>query len=207
MTKPVPDVDTYIANAPEFARPILEKIRAAFHAGCPELEERIKWGVPSFEYKGMLGGMSAFTQHVSFGFWKSRLMENFARDLGAEPAASLMRVHVRSVADLPPKKVLVAFVREAKRLNDEGIKEPARAPARSPRKLVIPADLKRALASDAKARRTFESFPPGQQREYVEWITSAKREATRAERVATAVAWLAEGKRRNWKYERRSGSA
>ncbi len=56
----VPDIDTYIADAPAFARPILTKIRAAFHAGCPELEERIKWGVPSFEYKGILGGMAAF---------------------------------------------------------------------------------------------------------------------------------------------------
>ncbi len=198
-----PDVDTYIANAPEFAQPILTKIRTAFHAGCPGLEERIKWGVPSFEYKGMLGGMAAFKAHVALGFWKSRLMEDFDKTFGVAPAASPMRVHLRTVADLPPKKVLVAYVKEAKRLNEEGIKEPKRAAAPAGRTVVVPPDFRKALAANARAQAVFASFSPSQQREYVEWITSAKRETTRAERVATSVAWLAEGKRRNWKYEKR----
>jgi uncharacterized protein YdeI (YjbR/CyaY-like superfamily) len=203
MTTRAPDVDTYIANAPAFAQPILVKIRAAFHAGCPELEERIKWGIPSFEYKGLLGGMAAFKAHVALGFWKSRLLEDFETTFGVDPAASPLRVHVRTVADLPPKKVLVAFVKEAKRLNDEGIKEPKRSQARAPVAVAPPADFKKALAANSRAKATFASFSPSQQREYVEWITSAKRETTRAERIATSVAWLAEGKRRNWKYENR----
>lgn len=97
-----PRVDAYIAAAAPFARPILERVCAAFHAGCPDLSETIKWGVPMFQRNGILGGMSAFKAHVGFGF---------------------------------------------------------------------------------------------------EWVTEAKREETRAKRLTQTVAWLAEGKRRNWRYE------
>lgn len=198
-----PEVDAYIAKSPEFARPILAKIRDAFHAGCPEIEERLKWSAPSFEYKGLLGGMVAFKKHVAFGFWKSRLMEDFDRIFAKGPRASAMIARVESLADLPSKKVLVAYVKEAKRLNDEGIKEPKRAQPKRSAKVEVPADLKKALAKNAAARKTFEEFPPSQKREYVDWITEAKQAATREKRLKTAVDWMAEGKRRNWKYERK----
>lgn len=204
MGKRSVEVDAYIAGAPEFARPILEKIREAFHAGCPELEERIKWGSPSFEYEGMLGGMAAFKRHVSFGFWKSRLMEDFGRLFARGPRSSAMVVRVETAADLPAKKVLVAYVREARRLNEEGIREPRRSTAREPVRVTLPPDLKAALARHAKARATFEGFAPSHRREYVEWITEAKREETRRKRIETTIAWLAEGRHRNWKYERKA---
>ena len=57
-----------------------------------------------------------------------------------------------------------------------------------------------ALKKNKKALATYEQFPPGQKREYVEWITEAKQEATRQKRLATAVEWMSEGKPRNWKY-------
>ncbi len=195
------EVDVYIRKAPEFARPILEKIREAFHAGCPGLEERIKWGVPSFEYKGMLGGMAAFRRHVSFGFWKARLMADPEELFRGAPRASPMGVRVNTLADLPRKKVLVAYVKEARRLNEAGIKEPKLArPKRSARVEVL-TELVEALDRNPAARRTFDAFPPSCKREYVEWILEAKREETRAKRLATTIEWLAQGKRRNWKYE------
>ena len=95
------EVTAYIAKSPEYARPILVKLRDAFHAGCPEIEERLKWGMPSFEYKGMLGGMAAFKQHVTFGFWKSRLMEDFHDIQTGEPRGGMMGARVTSVAELP----------------------------------------------------------------------------------------------------------
>lgn len=64
-----------------------------------------------------------------------------------------------------------------------------------------PDDLLVALARDARARAASEAFPPSARREYVEWITGAKREETRIKRLQQAVEWMAEGKRRNWKYE------
>jgi uncharacterized protein YdeI (YjbR/CyaY-like superfamily) len=195
-------LDAYVAKAPEYARPIIAKIRDAFHAGCPELEEKIKWGHASFEYKGMLGGMAVFKKHVTFGFWKSRLMDDFDNLFTRGARSSPMGARVESLADLPPKKVLVAYVREAKRLNDEGIKEPVRAkPKRSPN-VDVPPDLTAALKKNAKAKKAFEGFSPSHQREYVEWLTEAKRDETRAKRLTTTLEWLEEGKHRNWKYER-----
>jgi uncharacterized protein YdeI (YjbR/CyaY-like superfamily) len=195
-----PRVDAYIEGAADFARPILVKLREAVHAGCPDVEERIKWGMPSFEYKGMLAGMVAFKATVGFGFWKSRLIPGFEETFGAEGAASGMRAKFASVKDLPPKKVLVAFVKEAKRLNDEGIAEPKEATKKKP--IEVPADLAAALAKSAAAKKTFAAFSPSHRREYVEWIVEAKREETRAKRIAQAVEWMAEGKSRNWKYQK-----
>lgn len=195
-------VDAYIKKAPEFARPILERIRDGFHAGCPELEEKIKWGHASFEYKGMLGGMAAFKQHVTFGFWKSRLMDDFDKLFQRGAKSSAMGARVESLAGLPPKKVLVAYVREAKRLNDEGVKEPLRARPKRTTEVEVPAVLTAALKKNAKARATFEGFSPSHKREYVEWITEAKRDETREKRLKTTIEWLEKGKQRNWQYER-----
>ena len=197
-----PQVDAYIEKAAPFARPILQRLRRVFHDACPEIEEKIKWGCPSFEYKGMLGGMASFKKHVTFGFWKSRLMDDYDKLFQRGPRSSPMGARVESIKELPSKKVLVAYVKEAKRLNDQGLKEPKRAaPKRSP-KVDVPADLKALLAKNAKARAAFEGFSPSHKREYVEWIVEAKRDETRAKRLKTTLEWLAEGKHRMWKYER-----
>jgi uncharacterized protein YdeI (YjbR/CyaY-like superfamily) len=151
---------------------------------------------------GILGGMAAFKAHVAFGFWKSRLMPDFERTFGRPGRASAMGARVESLADLPPQRDIVGFVREAVRLNREGVKEPKAAqPRRAPR-VSVPADLKAALAGDARARATFEALPPSHKREYVEWIVEAKRPQTRSRRLQTTLQWLAAGKRRNWRYER-----
>lgn len=201
MAKRNPAVDAFIARSRADARPILARVRAAFHAGCPELEERIKWGVPSFEYKGMLGGMAVFKHHVTFGFWKSRLMEDFEKAFGRPGRASAMGARIVSLQDLPAKAALVAFVKEAKRLNDEGIKDSKRARPKRSSRVAVPADLKAALVKSNSARAAFASFSPSHQREYVQWIVEAKRPATRAKRLATTMEWLAAGKHLNWKYE------
>lgn len=196
-----PRVDAFIARAPDFAQPILARLRADFHAGCPELRETIKWGVPFFEHKGLLGGMAVFKAHVSMGFWKSRLMPGFEQTFGRPGRASCMVARFATKADLPPKKVMTGFVREAKRLNEEGIQEPKRAaPARRP--VVVPAELKKALAKSARARACFAELPPSHRRNYVEWITEAKRPETRARRLAAAVASLAAGSRRYWEFQK-----
>jgi uncharacterized protein YdeI (YjbR/CyaY-like superfamily) len=196
-----PDVDAYIAAAPAYARPILTRIRAAFHAGCPDLQERLKWRTPSFEYEGLLGGMAAFKAYVTFGFWKSALMADFHATYSGRPRATMFGERVESLAGLPARTVLIDYVREARRLNEEGVQEPRPARPKRPIRVAVPPDLAAALARNARAGSTFASFAPSHRRDYVEWVTEAKREETRKRRVATAVEWLAEGKRRNWKYE------
>ena len=58
-----------------------------------------------------------------------------------------------------------------------------------------------ALKAAPKAKATLDGFPPSAQRDYLEWIADAKQDATRQKRIATAIEWLGEGKRRHWKYQ------
>jgi len=87
------------------------------------------------------------------------------------------------------------------KLNEDGVKVPAARKAAPRPAPETPADLLAAFKQDKAAQATFDAFPPSCKREYIEWIVEAKREDTRAKRLAQAVEWLAEGKRRNWKYE------
>jgi uncharacterized protein YdeI (YjbR/CyaY-like superfamily) len=197
-----PRIDAYIAKAPEFARPILAHLREAVHAGCPDVEETMKWSSPHFMYKGMLCGMSAFKQHCVFGFWKGKLVLDVAAEKAQSAGGHFGRIE--SVRDLPPKKEIVRLVKEAARLNDEGVKAPVHRKSKGPRPdLPVPPALTAALVGNRKARETFEGFSPSHRREYSEWIGEAKSEETRTRRVAQAIEWMAEGKSRNWKYAKR----
>ena len=196
------DVDRYIEAAADFARPILEKLRELAHQACPELEETIKWRVPHFEHRGILFGMAAFRHSVGLGFPKSGLMADPAGLFGKGDEARGYAWKPRSLDDLPEDEVVIAYIREAARLNVAGVRKPRPAAGSRPEP-EVPADLATALAGHAAARETFENFSPSHRREYVEWITEAKREDTRARRLATTLEWLAEGKPRHWKYQKK----
>ncbi|MFZ5553314.1 MAG: YdeI/OmpD-associated family protein [Bacteroidota bacterium] len=196
-------VDAYIAKAAPFAQPILKHLRELVHKGCPEVEETIKWGMPSFEYKGPYCGMASFKQHAVFGFWKSKLLEDPKNYLGENKAnggAAMGNLGcLATLKDLPPDKAMLNFIRQAKKLNDEGVKVPKK-PAAKKADVVAPAYFITALKKNQKALATYNKFSPSNKREYVEWVTEAKTEETRQRRLETAVAWMAEGKIRNWKY-------
>jgi uncharacterized protein YdeI (YjbR/CyaY-like superfamily) len=197
-----PRIDAYIAKSPDFARPILEQFRAIVHDACPEVIETVKWGRPAFEYAGaLMCSIAAFKHHCSIGFWKAPLLTFGGRPLGFGKDAQFS--HLASARDLPARSALIKLVKQAARLNAAGVKESvmtASGPRRPRRPLPPPADLQRALAANKRAQKVFDSFPPSHKREYIEWITEAKRAETRAQRLATTLEWLAEGKPRNWKY-------
>lgn len=188
-------VDAYIRKAPEFAQPILEKIRAAWHGACPDINETIKWGIPYFERNGLVGGMAAFKAHVSLGFWKAKQLSDPQGILGEGSSMSARRI--RSLDDLPHERILLAYMREAVALNDTERAPQPRKPART---LPLPDDFLKAMQRNRKALATFEAFAPSQRREYIEWVVEAKQAATRERRIAQSVEWLAEGKPRHWKY-------
>jgi uncharacterized protein YdeI (YjbR/CyaY-like superfamily) len=198
-------VDTYIAKAQPFAQPILSHVRGLVHKACPEVTETIKWGMPSFEYKGPYFGFASFKQHCTFGFWKAKLLKdpkNYLGDRktsGGEPMGHFGRV--TSLKDLPPDKVFLDFLKQAKKLNDDGVKSPRVVKAR--KELKTPSYFLDALKKNKKALALFEAFSPSHKREYVEWITEAKTEATREKRMDQALEWISEGKPRNWKYMRK----
>ena len=197
MSKKDPRVDAYIAKSPEFARPILTHLRELVHATCPDVEETMKWSFPNFMYKGMFCSMASFKEHCSFGFWKGSLIVKDGKRETEKGMGHLGRI--TSMSDLPTKKVITDYIKTAMKLNDEGVKPPARV-KKPPRELIVPEDLAARLKDNKKARATFEGFSPSNKREYVDWITEAKTEATRVKRLETTLEWLAEGKVRNWKY-------
>src|SRR5687768_16626430 len=194
-----PRVDDYIAKSAPFARPILRKIRAAVHAGCPEVEETMKWSFPHFMHHGILCSMASFKSHCAFGFWKEQLMTGTSGPGGAV-APNFGRV--TSLKDLPSKQAFVRLVKEAVRLNEDGIKPQRKAPQDRSRSVRAPADLMAALRNNPEARVAYEELSPSHKREYIEWITEAKLDETRKRRVATAVEWIAEGRIRDWRYVR-----
>lgn len=192
-------IDAYIAKSANFAQPILAHLRELVHAACPEVEETMKWSFPHFMYKGMLCGMSAFKQHVAFGFWKGKLVVD---DTGQSLEDAMGQFgRITCMGDLPPKKTHSTYVKKAMALNDAGVKSPTRVKSAKPKpEATVPDDLAAALKKNAKARKTFDAFTPSARREYIDWLTEAKRETTRVQRLATTLEWLVEGKQRNWKY-------
>lgn len=193
MGKKSPQVDAYIAKAAPFAQPILERVRAVFHKADPDIAEAMKWSAPFFEHEGIVGQMAAFKNHVRWGLWKAALIDG---------APAMGEGKISDVSELPPEKEMIRLIKQAVQLNLAG--EKVQRPSKTPQPLPdAPDDLLAALRKQKGALANFEKFPPSHKREYIDWIVDAKQEATRAKRIAQAAEWIAEGKSRNWKYERK----
>jgi uncharacterized protein YdeI (YjbR/CyaY-like superfamily) len=196
MPKTDKRIDAYIAKAPDFAKPILTRIREIVHEGCPDVEETLKWSAPTFMYAGaIMCGMVTFKEHCAFHFWKGQLfMPEKKEDDGRGQFGRLTKV-----SDLPSKKVIVGYIEQAMAINEAGttVKRPVKAKP----KLATPSSFTTALKKNKQAHSTFGEFSPSAQREYVEWIAGAKTDATRNKRIEQAIEWIAEGKKRNWKYQ------
>jgi uncharacterized protein YdeI (YjbR/CyaY-like superfamily) len=195
MSRKDPRVDAYIANAGNFAKPILQHLRKLVHANCPEVEETLKWNSPFFMYKGILCNMAAFKEHCSFGFWKGELV------LKKKATAHGQFGRITALSDLPKDTVLAGYIRKAVALKDSGIKEPVAPKPKTTKELEVPNYITAALKQNRKALATFEEFSYSHKKEYVTWIVDAKQEETRQRRLATMLQWLIEGKSRHWKYQ------
>ena len=165
MAKKNPRVDAYIEKSAPFAKPILKHLRKIVHAGCPGVEETIKWSMPHFDYKGMMCGMAAFKEHCAFGFWKAKLIlpPNYK---GEDREGMGQFGCITSIADLPDEKTLTGYVRKAAELNEAGTKLSGRDKPKPKAPLKMPAYFSSALNKNAKAKKTFENFSPSHQREY-----------------------------------------
>jgi uncharacterized protein YdeI (YjbR/CyaY-like superfamily) len=195
-------IDAYINKSADFARPILIHLRKVVHNACPDVQEKIKWGMPHFDYKdNMLCSMASFKQHCAFSFWKASLMKDKTLMMNAKSETSMGHLgRITSLKDLPSEKKLISYIKEAMKLNDEGVKLDKK-PQAAKTKLNIPKELASALKSNRKAEGTFNEFSYSNKKEYVEWNKSAKTVDTRNKRLETAVEWLEEGKVRHWKYK------
>lgn len=193
-----PRIDDYIAKAQPFAQQILTHVRNRVHAVLPDVQEDIKWRMPAYLVGGKLVLITAaFKEHTALNFWRGQELESRHDTVGAMGQFG----KIKSLEELPSDAELDRLIREAAELAEAG--PSPRKPKHEPRPAAeMHPEFAAALDAAPTAKATFESFPPGQRREYADWIAEAKQDATRQKRIATAVEWLSEGKRRNWKYEK-----
>jgi len=188
-------IDDYIAKAAPFAQPILRHIRETVHAAVPGLVESIKWSMPHFLHNGKnLAGMAAFKAHCAM----------MIHGDGRQGDAMGQFGKIAALSDLPGDNELKSkLVAARERIDAEGtaLKKKPEGKKQPKPELPIPAELVAALEANPAAKATLDAFAPSHRREYVEWISDAKQAATRDKRIAQAIEWLAEGKKRNWKYE------
>jgi uncharacterized protein YdeI (YjbR/CyaY-like superfamily) len=196
-----PKVDDYMANAADFAKPVMAHLRKLLHKTCPGVIEEMKWGIPHFDYKGeMMCIFAAYKSHCAFTFWKESLMSD--PKLKANPTVKAINRYmgkITALSDLPSDRQLVAYIKEAMALNDNGVKLPPRK-SDKPKDIAIPDYLAKRLAANPKVKAVFEGQSASFRKEYLVWITDAKTDETREKRMAEALAWIAEGKGRFWKY-------
>ena len=198
-------IDAYILNAERFAQPVLNHLRELVHVACPGVQETVKWSFPHFEYNGsILCSMASFKKHCAFGFWKASVMKDPHKLFELQERTAMGHLgRIESIDDLPSDKILISYIKEAAKLNKEGVKLPSRTKPVTTVKSIDPPDyMLKALKKNKKAWSNFEAFSPGRKKEYIEWITGAKTEATRTKRVSDMLEWVEEGKIRNWKYLR-----
>lgn len=192
-----PRIDAYIATAQPFAQAILSHVRERVHAVLPDVQEDIKWRMPAYMVGGKLVLITAaFKEHAALNFWRGQELESRHDSVGAMGQFG----RIKSLEELPPDVELDRLIREAAELA-KAAPTPRKAKHEPRTAAEIHPEFAAALESASAAKATFDSFPPGQRREYVDWIAEAKQDSTRKKRIATAVEWLSEGKRRNWKYE------
>ncbi len=198
-------IDAYIMNAQRFAQPILNHLRELIHVACPGVQETMKWSFPHFEYNGsILCSMASFKKHCAFGFWKASVMKDPHELFELKERTAMGHLgRIESMDDLPSDKILISYIKEAAKLNKEGVKLPSKAKPITKASIEPPDYMLKALNKNKKAWSNFEAFSPGQKKEYIEWIAGAKTEATRSKRVSDMLEWVEEGKIRNWKYLRK----
>ena len=194
------NIDEYIENAAPFAKPILNHLRKLVQENCPGVEEKIKWGMAAFDYKGPFASMASFKEHASFGFWKAKLMKDADRLLDNQSTGMGHLGRITSLKDLPPDSQIIKWLSDAMALNDEGVK--IAIPKTEKRELSLPDEFAAALNENKIAKEVFDKASYSFRKEYIMWVTGAKTAGTRQKRMAQAVEWISEGKGRNWKYEK-----
>jgi len=196
-------VDAYIVKAAPFAQPILKHLRELVHSASPLITETMKWGFPFFDYNGPVCQMAAFKEHIGFGFWKQKQLNDPGKLIKEEDGTAGSFGKITCLNDLPADEILIDFIRQTMELNKPENKKPTVKKETAPKAAIeMPADFAGLLAANPTALDMYNKYSPSHKREYLEWIIEAKSEPTRQKRMETAVEWISEGKSRHWKYQR-----
>lgn len=194
-------IDQYISSQAPFAQEIIIHLRNIIHQSSTDITEAIKWRHPCFESNGLVCAIAAFKQHVNFSFFKGKRLNDSANIFSKSDNNELAALKFTVLNDMPADDILINYLQQAIALNNSSNVKKQQATRKDKADLKIPDDLASALAENPKAKEVFANFSYSKQKDYIEWLISAKRATTRATRLSTAIAWIAEGKSRHWKYE------
>ena len=161
MAKKEKTIDNYITKSADFAKPILNHIRELVHKACPDVEEKMKWSMPFFDYKGeMMCSMAAFKQHAEFGFWKAAMMKDKVLVETARSEVAMGHLgRITSLKARPPDKTLTGWIKSAMAVNDNGIELAAKPRSADKKELIVPDHFAKAILKNKKAKQTFDDFP------------------------------------------------
>lgn len=197
-------ITAYIEKSADFAQPILKQLREIVHSFCPEVEEGWKWSFPHFMYRGkILCSMASFKKHCAFGFWlQPEMSDSYGIFKRSEEGGMGALGKITSLSDLPDREQLGAYILEAMALTEQGVKPRVLTSKADKPELEVPAELRELLDKNPDAKRTFEAFPRSHKKEYIVWISEAKRPETKQRRLEQTLENLIEGKPKEWKYGR-----
>ncbi|PIA77968.1 hypothetical protein BFR04_06965 [Gaetbulibacter sp. 4G1] len=164
-----------------------------------ELEETVKWNAPVYTLNNKnVIGLGAFKKHFGIWFFNGVFLEdkqNLLVNAQEEKTKALRQMRFESVKEID-KNIVLAYVKEA--IENQKLGKEVK-PDRSKKETIIPQELKAILASELKT--SFESLSAYKQREYCEYISSAKREATKQTRLEKIKPMILRGVGLNDKYK------
>ena len=191
-------VDEYIENAEHWQE---ELIRLREILNSTKLVEAVKWGGPCYLHNDkMVVGMGAFKSYVGLWFYQGALLadeDGVLINAQEGKTKALRQWRFGSMKEIKVRKIK-AYIKEAIELQEEG--KEIKADRSQP--VVVPPELKKALAANKKAQTAFKALTKGRQREYTTYIADAKRDETKAKRLEKILPMIEEGIGMNDKYRK-----
>ena len=191
-------IQSYIDEHEKF-KDILHELRSIVKG--EDFEETIKWGIPTYVYdKTNLVGIGAFKNHVGLWFFQGALLKDKAKILhnAQEGKTKAMRqIHFRKLDEINVS-ILKTYLQETIENQKNGLKVKFN---KKTKHAIIPPELAFYLNNDNLMKDAFENLTPGRQKEYAEYIESAKKEQTKSDRLKKIAPLIKSGKGLNDKYK------
>ena len=183
---PQEQINSYIAEQPEWQRRLLVRLRQLIHAHDTEVEETWRWNAPGFDHGGIMISLHGFKTCVSVWFHKGALLKDTHGLFVLTEKDEERGIRKYKVNEGEPinEKAFADLVKQAVKLNGAGTKLGDAKPAS--KALVVPPELENCLKKDEEAWEHWENFNHSHKKEYVEWIDDAKKDETRKRRIAQA---------------------
>lgn len=186
--------ENWLDSCPEFSRPICGELQELFVRWEADLTETVKWNALCFNGRKMVCALGAFQRHVSIVFFRGTELPDPAKLFNqGEGNTNLRTIQIKTHAEFGrlDRPALKRLLHAAVELDAQ-----ADVPPLPPRKRApwpVPSFFAKALKENKKAAAFFASLAPTYQREYLVWVSTAKREETRQQRLAQTLAALAAG--------------